>query len=109
MSSGFAGFYISLGILCFVIAAFFILRGYNRFNEWQTGNKDELWRSISFLSGGAGSILLGIGLIGIATSPTPAALSAWVTVSFVGLILGTAAMGLMTYFYFLKWRSLINR
>ncbi|NVM52608.1 MAG: hypothetical protein HWN66_02810 [Candidatus Helarchaeota archaeon] len=106
MNGGFAEFYSSLGILCLLVAAFFILRGYYRFKDWQAENKDELWRYLSFFSGGAGSILLGIGLIGIATSGSPATLIAWVNVSFVGLLLDTAALGLMTYFYFLKWRAI---
>jgi len=106
MNSGSAEFYISLGILCLVTAAFFILRGYYRFQDWQNGTKDELWRYLSFFSGGAGSIVLGIGVIGIATSSSQEVLVAWVNVSFVGLLLGTAAVGLMTYFYFLKWRAI---
>ena len=106
MNSGFAGFYSSLGILCLVMAAFFFLRGYYRFKDWQAENKDELWRYLSFFSGGAGSVILGIALIGIATSEAYATLIAWVNVSFVGLFLGTAAIGLMTYFYFLKWRAI---
>ena len=99
-------FYSSLGILCLVIAAFLILRSYFRFKDRQTENTDELWRSLSLISGGAGSLLLGIGLIGITTSASPAALISWVTVTFVGLLCGTAALGLMTYFYFLKWRAI---
>ena len=100
------GFYSSLGILCLVIAVFFILRGYDLFKDWQTGNKDELWRFLSFFSGGAGSILLGIGLIGIAISEAYSTLIAWLNVSFVGILLGCAALGLITYFYILKWRAI---
>lgn len=99
-------FYSTLGILCLIIAGFLILRGYYRFLEWQREINDDFWRLLSFFAGGAGSLLLGICLIGMAASTTPAMFSAFVTVGFVGLILATAAVGLMTYFYYLKWSEI---
>ena len=98
-------FFISLGVLCIVVAVFFILQGYYRFKDWQEDYKDELWRFLSFFSGGAGLILLGIGLIGIAYSVIYTIYTAWINLSFIGLLLEIAALGLITYFSFLKWHK----
>ncbi len=106
MNGGVAGFYSSLGILCLAMAAFFFLRGIYRLKDWQTGNKDELWRILSFFSGAAGTVILGIALIGIALSEVYSTFISWVNLGFVGLLLGTAALGFMTFFHFLKWRAI---
>lgn len=92
-----------LGISSLIIGAFFIIRGVYRFKDWMAGEKDELWRWLSFFTGGVAAIFIStvpLAIVGNATEYILVSLFSLVT---LGLFLGLAAIALTTVYYILKW------
>jgi len=95
-----------IGVASFVLGAFFALRGFYRYKEWQAGEKDELWTFLSLIVGCGSLILIGIPCISFATSLIGGAVAiALHELFFVGILLGLAAIGLTTFYIIQKWRA----
>jgi drug/metabolite transporter superfamily protein YnfA len=92
------------GLLCFVFGAFFAIRGFYRFKTWRAGEKDELWMFLSMIVGCGSLILCGIPMfLVIFGDLSSSMINSAFGVVFIGLLLGLGAIGLTTYYYFLKW------
>ena len=96
-----------IGVASFVLGGFFGVRGFYRFKEWQAGEKDELWTFLSLILGCGSLILIGIPSValGFIESMPMATAYALADLAFIGLLLGLAAIGLMTFYYIQKWQS----
>ena len=96
-----------LGVVCFVLGAFFAIRGVYKFNAWRSGENDELWTFLSMILGCGSLVVTGIPMLTVAIFPkeVESLLDIMAPVIFIGLLLGLAAIGLMTFYYFQKWRS----
>ena len=89
-----------IGVASFVIGGFFAVRGFYRFKAWRAGEKEELWTFLSLIVG-CGSLIL----VGICAAPVGFAIEgmetatelALIDVGFLGMLLGIAATGLMTF------------
>lgn len=98
------------GLVCLVLGAFFAIRGIYRFRAWKAGEKDELWTFLSMVLGCGCLLICGIPILvmlfGILAETIPeSALSPVCGLIFTGLLLGLGAIGLTTYYYFLKWAA----
>lgn len=97
------------GLVCLVFGAFFAFRGIYRFRAWQAGEKDELWTFLSMVLGCGSLILCGITIVVMLVGMLSETIPEWALgpasgVTFIGLLLGLGAIGLTTFYYFLKWR-----
>jgi hypothetical protein len=94
-----------LGLFCWVITVFFILRGIKCLQAWRNGEKDELWRWISLFLGAGGSFLSGTLLLSLFWGAKSSVLAVLIDLTFVGLLLALAAVALTTVYYIFKWRA----
>jgi hypothetical protein len=97
-----------IGFASFIMGGFFAVRGFYRFKAWQAGEKEELWTFLSLIVGCGSLILIGIcavpfGVdIGSISTETELVL---IDLGFIGILLGIAATGLMTFYYIQKWQA----
>ena len=97
---------IILGVLCIVTGVFFAIRGFYRYKEWQGGDNAELWTFLSLVVGTGSLCLIGFPLVIILVGDIgEEVILASYNTMFVGLLLGLAAIGLTTFYYFQKWQS----
>ncbi len=99
------GLIILANIVCvaaIVMGVFFGIRAFYRFKKWQDGTGAELWPFLAYAMSAVGSVLLGIA--GIQTFADEGYLFFYGAFPLF-LILGVVATGLMTYYFFLKWRE----
>lgn len=97
-----------IGVVSLVIGGFFAVRGVYRFKAYQAGEKGELWAFLALMVG-AGSLIL----VGICAAPLGFVIEgmssetelALIDLGFLGMLLGIAATGLMTFYYIQKWQA----
>ncbi len=96
-----------IGIICLALGAFFAIRGVYKYKEYQAGEKDELWTFLSMILGCGSLVLSGLPLLTLAIlwQEGESLIDTVAGMLFIGLLLGLGAIGLTTFYYYLKWQA----
>ena len=94
-----------IDIVTFIMGVFFVLRSLYCYKNWRNGDKDELWNFLSLIMGAVAVFLVVFGSFEFVFNP-PFGLNTFYTAFIPFLVIALIAIGLRTYYLFLKWQKM---